>query len=72
VAKVQGGYNAVTGKVVFMDGSKKLGTGTVKNGQAVYAAKGLKVGKHSITAKYAGDGFRTASKSKAALVKVVK
>lgn len=73
VATVSGGFTTPSGKVVFKDGSKKLGTATLNDaGKAVLKAKGLKVGKHSVTAKYAGDGYRTASKSGAVKFKVVK
>ena len=50
----------------------KLGTATLSSGKAVFKAKGLKVGKHTITAVYSGDGYRSASKSKAVVVKVVR
>lgn len=73
VATITGGANIATGKVVFKDGSTKLGTATVDStGKAVYKAKGLSVGKHKITAAYSGDDFRNKSKSPASVVKVVK
>ncbi|MFC4784170.1 Ig-like domain repeat protein [Nocardioides sp. MAHUQ-72] len=73
VTKVAGGVSDFRGKVVIKDGKKKLGTAALNDaGKAVFKAKGLKVGKHKITAKWAGDAYRNASKSKAVVVKVVK
>jgi uncharacterized repeat protein (TIGR03803 family) len=43
-----------TGKVKFMDGSKELGTGTLKKGEASYSTATLSAGSHNITAVYAG------------------
>jgi hypothetical protein len=72
-ATVAGGVTPFSGKVNVFDGKKKLGAANLSSaGSAVYKAKGLKVGKHVITVKYAGDAFRTAGKSKAVVVKVVK
>jgi hypothetical protein len=73
VATVAGGVNTATGKVVFMDGKKKLGSKSLNDaGRAVFKAKGLKVGKHNISFKYAGDAFRNKGKSTVSVVKVVK
>lgn len=73
VTTVAGGVSAFQGKVVIKDGSKKLGTAKLNDaGKAVFKAKHLKPGKHKITASYAGDAFRNPSKSKPAVVKVVK
>jgi ELWxxDGT repeat protein len=44
-----------TGTVTFMDGSTKLGTGTVNGGQATVSTAILSVGNHIITAFYSGD-----------------
>ncbi len=73
VATVTGGVTPFSGKVNVFDGKKKLGAAKLSHaGKAVFKAKRLKVGKHKIVVKYAGDAFRNAGKSKAALVKVVK
>lgn len=73
VATVTGGYSTATGKVTFMDGSKKLGTKSLNDaGKAVFKAKGLKVGKHKVTAKYLGDGYRAVSTSKVVKVMVIR
>lgn len=72
VATVTGGFSTATGKVVFMDGSKKLGTKSLNDvGKAVFKTRGLKVGKHKITAKYRGDGYRAVSRGKTT-VKVIR
>jgi hypothetical protein len=51
--------------VTFMDGSTILGTGTLSSGQTTFTttASQLKVGTHSITAVYAGDGAFATSTS---------
>ncbi|NYD40907.1 Ig-like domain-containing protein [Nocardioides panaciterrulae] len=73
VTTVAGGVTPFSGKVTVLDGRKKLGTAKLSSaGNAVYKAKGLKVGKHKITVRYAGDAFRNAGKSKAVVVRVVK
>ena len=73
VATVAGGINTATGKVVFMDGKKKLGSKSLNDaGKAVFKAKGLKVGKHKISFKYAGDAYRNKGKSDVSVVKVAK
>lgn len=73
VTTVAGGVTPFSGKVVLSDGTRKLGTATLNDaGKAVYKAKGLALGKHKITAKWAGDAYRNASKSKVVIVKVVK
>lgn len=43
------------GKVAFMDGSKKLGTGNLAKGKASYSTSTLTAGSHNITAVYAGN-----------------
>ncbi|EBP4824629.1 Ig-like domain repeat protein, partial [Salmonella enterica] len=44
-----------TGTVTFMDGSKKLGTATVKSGKATFTAPVLARGTHSLKAVYGGS-----------------
>jgi hypothetical protein len=46
-----------TGTVTFLDGTTKLGTGTLNgSGVATFATSTLAVGRQSITASYGGDG----------------
>ncbi len=53
-----------TGAVTFKDGTKVLGTGTVKPGnKATFTTSTLAVGTHSITAVYPGDVHFTTSTS---------
>ncbi len=54
--------SAATGTVQFLDGSTPLGTATLSNGQATFAAK-LGLGTHSITAQYNGDNNYNGSTS---------
>lgn len=41
--------------VSFMQGTKKIGSGTLKTGTAVFSTSKLTAGNHSITAVYGGD-----------------
>jgi hypothetical protein len=66
------GGEAVTGKVTVKDGKKKVGTAKIKNGKFTVKVKGLKVGTHSLTVSYKGDGFTDKGVSKAIKVKVTK
>lgn len=61
-----------TGKVTVKDGSKAVGNATLTNGKATVTVKGLKPGKHMLSASYAGDDATNASKSKTIKVKVKK
>jgi len=61
-----------TGKVTAKEGSKSLGSATLKNNKATITVKGLKVGKHTIKVVYAGDGTTNGSTSKAVKVTVEK
>ena len=49
------GSTAPTGTVSFLDGTATLGTGTLSSGVTTYSTTKLATGKHSVTAKYAGD-----------------
>ncbi|MGO4883556.1 MAG: beta strand repeat-containing protein [Bryobacteraceae bacterium] len=53
--------------VTFYDGTATIGTGSTAGGVAVFATSTLAVGKHSITATYAGDATYQTSTSKAVL-----
>ncbi len=57
-----------TGTVSFYDGAVLLGTGPVASNQAAFTATQLKIGKHSFTAVYNGDGNFNASPSSPVVV----
>jgi len=59
-----------TGTVTFMDGTKALGTATVKGGKAVFTAPVLARGTHSLKAVYGGSSVYLASTSAALSVVV--
>ena len=61
-----------SGKVTAKEGSKKLGSASLKNGKATISVKGLKPGTHKIKVSYAGDDATNASTSKTVKVKVTK
>ena len=62
------GSTAPTGTVTFLDGTTTLGTGTLASASATYSSTKLAVGKHSITARYAGDSnYVTATSSAVSL-----
>ena len=61
---------AVTGSIVFRDGSVVLGTVPANNGAATLSVSTLTVGSHSITATYLGDTNDGASTSAATTVTV--
>lgn len=83
-AKVKKGKHAVlntvvkasnvtpTGKLVAMDGSKKVGAGTLTAGKAKLKLATMSVGVHKIVVKYLGDGYAAASKSNVVKIRVVK
>jgi streptogramin lyase len=50
--------SAATGKVTFKDGTKTLGTATLKKGVATFSTTKLALGTHQITAVYAGEGTK--------------
>jgi hypothetical protein len=54
-ATVTGSAITPTGKVTAKEGKTKLTTGTLTDGVATLAVKGLKPGKHTITFSYKGD-----------------
>ncbi len=56
------GVNAVAGKVVLMDGRKRLGTVTLRKGSGSLTVK-LAKGKHTITANYSGTSGVTSGKA---------
>ena len=66
--KITGGKAPATGKVSILvkKGKKtvKKISATVKNGVATAKVKKLKKGKHTVTAKYAGDSALLASQGK--------
>lgn len=66
---VDGAAKTATGKVTAKEGSKTLGTATLKKGKATFKIKHLKPGTHWIVVSYAGDASTKASS--AAPVKVV-
>jgi hypothetical protein len=57
--------SAASGTVTFKEGSTTLGTGTSSGGTATYATSALSLGRHSLTAEYAGDSSYAASTSDA-------
>jgi hypothetical protein len=60
-----------TGTVTFLDGTTKLGTGTLNgSGVATFATSTLAVGRQSITASYGGDGNYLTATSTAIIVTV--
>jgi hypothetical protein len=59
------------GTVTFLEGTKVLGTGTIKNGSASFTTSSLALGSHSIKAVYGGDG-NFANGSSAVLTQVIK
>ena len=64
-ATVTSAQGTPTGKVTFMSGKLKLGTGTLSGGTAAYTttATQLPAGTHAITAAYGGDFSHAASTS---------
>ena len=67
---VKSGTALPTGTVTFKEGSTTLGTGTVSNGQAIFATSALTAGSHAITAQYGGDLKNSSSTSTAVTVVV--
>ncbi|MCY2950751.1 MAG: Ig-like domain repeat protein [Planctomycetota bacterium] len=53
----------VGGRVVFYDGNRVVASVLLAGGKATWSSSGLKAGKHSITAVYAGDGNFGGSRS---------
>ncbi len=67
---VAGQYVVPTGKVVAMEGKKKVGTGTLSGGKANLKLAKLKHGVHTIVVKYVGDGYNASSAAPAFKLKV--
>lgn len=67
VAVVAPGSATVSGKVLFYDGSKLIGTGTVVAGTATFT-RAMSKGTHTITAVYNGSGQLLASPASSAVV----
>ncbi|MFC8734238.1 GH92 family glycosyl hydrolase [Luteimicrobium sp. NPDC057192] len=61
-----------TGRVQFFEGSRSVGYAPVAGGRAVLTIDGLKIGRHSYTARYSGDEVFDASTSKPASVEVTR
>jgi hypothetical protein len=58
------GSGTPTGTVTFFDGGTPMGTSAVNaSGQAAFSTSSLRIGNHSITATYNGDGNFTTSTS---------
>jgi hypothetical protein len=74
VAVTAPGSGTPTGTITFFDGSTRLGTGTlgIVSGQVqgTFTTSSLAVGRHVITAAYAGDGSFTTSTSSASTLYV--
>lgn len=62
-AKVTAPNHVPTGKVVFKQGTTKLGSATLNSKGIAVLKKTLSKGKHKITASYGGDGYTNTSKS---------
>ena len=48
-------FGLPTGKIVFYDGNRVLGSGVLSGGKATWRGRSLRVGSHSISAVYLGD-----------------
>ncbi len=70
-ATVSNGGTALTGTIIFLDGSTQLCSVTVASSAAACSTSALTLGQHSITASYSGDANNAASVS-AVLIQVVK
>ena len=55
--------STATGTVAFLDGTTKLGTGSLSNGATAFVISSLSVGAHSLTALYGGDNNDAGSTS---------
>jgi hypothetical protein len=65
VASTVPGMGAVAGTVIFLDGSRKLGSVSLTSGVARFSASSLSVGRHRITAAFQGGVNLLASTSEA-------
>ena len=61
-----------TGTVESLDGAASLGSAALSDGTAMLATSALAVGSHSVTARYAGDGYFRSSTSAALSIAVSK
>ncbi|MFV0432648.1 MAG: Ig-like domain repeat protein [Leucobacter sp.] len=68
---MSGSKGTPSGEITVEEGSKSLGTGTLKSGKAsIPLPKTLGVGTHTLTVSYAGDGsYKSASKTVTVIVK---
>jgi hypothetical protein len=64
-ALVAGSGGTPTGTVTFLDGTTKIGTGTLVGGQVTFSDAKLTAGSHNITAVYGGDSVFAGSTSTA-------
>jgi hypothetical protein len=71
VSVVAPGTGTPAGTVDFYDGSTKLGSGTLSNGQATYQTSNLALGSHAISATYEGSTSFQGSTTAAALTQNV-
>jgi hypothetical protein len=62
--KVSATSGTPTGTVTFLDGTAKLGTGTLSSGSATFQTSSLAAGVHNVTVAYSGDTNFNASTSK--------
>jgi len=62
--------NAVTGTVLFTEGTNVLGSATVSGGVATLTTTSLSAGAHTITATYEGDGNFGASTSSPVIINI--
>jgi hypothetical protein len=71
-AMVTGSGLMPTGTVIFNDGIKQLGPGTLNsNGAATFSSSSLAVGTHSITASYGGDTNYNSATSSASSLSII-
>ena len=63
--KVSASSGTPTGTVTFLDGTTKLGTGTLSSGSATFQTSSLAAGVHNVTVAYSGDSNFNASTSTA-------
>jgi hypothetical protein len=62
-ASVSRGGNAASGKVIFKDGTQRLGTVRLQNGVARFSTTALNVGAHTIQALFVRNGIFAASRA---------
>jgi len=65
-ATVRAAAGTPTGVVTFLDGTRPLGTAPLRGGTATFVTAALGLGRHSLSAAYAGDvGYRAAAPASA-------